>query len=665
MLDLQLDVASYGLMEPVSGASRVVDVYADSLTVVYIVTTVLVAAEVPEEEIEGADDAEVLDTTAFSVQMHVCDPGIQDADALLALGGRAARLAECPVLTLPENYAPDGAVTAGQAWFDIALSGDSGFAASLSSGTFTPDQTCESTLGVQLSTNPYDDACYSTSSYGLDATRETMTLSMTALPDLHRFGYAETGDDVTAVWVVDQSTGIAAAELATAGETALVHVYLFAPPRVTVVQHVCGPEITSPEAVEALGGFMPRNTACPAVSRDTFGFDATIADGWGATHALSSIATEWLEACEADLGFDINGVGNDNACLQFPSYTAVNAGRGAVEVYPAYPDGYQLGGLDFTPGTNDGATLLAIDLVQPVIALDTTFDGNVVLHLYAIPETEEPAQPSATATATATATVTATATAPSTTTPVSTGTATPTVPATGAFGTVQVVALYCLGTQNSTSLRALAPGQPAGQAEIGGQCFGGDAQIQIAFAGEGQGEAIRLGRDGVAWLEEAPVGSSHSIADVVSGKSTTFSVQQGAITRVVLRIDAALGTTSSGSAPENGQPGGTTGVNPLDLLGLLVTDVLVTDVLNIADAGEMSAGSYDANAYAVDLLGGLAVDELASVTADGMPAVGNGERATRASPILVQIAAMISALLLLLGGVWVRQIPRRHGLSRH
>ncbi len=646
VLELQLEAASYSLMEPVSGASRVVDVYADSLTAAYIVTTVVVAQE------EEAAAAQEVASTDLAVQMHVCDPGIQDTDALLALGGRTARLSKCPVLTLPGFYAPDGSVTAGQAWFDVAVSGDSGFSAALSNGAFVPDAVCESSLGVQLSTNPYDDACFSTSSLVLEAPQENLTMTVTALPELHRFGYAETGDDLTPVWVIDQASGMFGADLTSSADGGIVHVYLFAPPRLTIVQHLCGPEISSLASFQAVDGFLPRTTSCPSVTRESFGFDATIADGWGVSHALSNVVPVTLASCEADLGFDINGVGNDNACLEFAAYPIIKVERGAVEVYPSFPAGYALAGVDFTPGTSDAATLLSVNLEQPQIALDTTYDGNVVLHLYAFQPAAAPPQPSATATATATATIAPIATV------------TPTVPSTGGTGTLQVVALYCLGSQNQTTLTALPPGQQAGQSLIGGQCFGGDAQVQITFAGQSAGQTTLLGRDGVAWFENAPVGSSHRITDLVSGKATTFSVQAGAVTRVVLRIDAALGASSAGSSAESGQGNGTTTVNPLDLLGLLVTDVLVTDVLNIADAGEMSAGSYDANAYTVDLLGGLAVDQLANITADGLPAVGNGERAASSGNNAAWIAMLAAAVVLGFAGWHTRIIGRFRGLSR-
>ncbi|MBX3070640.1 MAG: hypothetical protein KF883_09110 [Thermomicrobiales bacterium] len=648
VLEVQLDAGSHTLMEPNSGASRAFDVYAESWTVAYIVTTTVAAAQEAPVEAAGETPAE---TTTLSIQTHICDPAIQDTDALLALGGRIARLAECPVVTLPDFYAPDNSVTAGQAWFDLAISDDGDFHAALSGGAFEPSSICESELGVQLSTDPYDNACFSTSSFAIEAPKGSLTLSMTALPDLHRFGYVETGDDIAAAWVVDQTAGIAGADLSASAESAIVHVYLFAPPQVMIVQHLCGGDVPSADALQQMSGFLEKVNACPATTRDAFGFDATVADGWGITHYLSNVAPRTQRFCEADLGFDFNGV-NDNACLEMPAYTLVDVARGAVEVYPQLPEGYALGGVEFTPGTNDANTLLSADLANASIALDTTWDGNVILHLFAVPAGQAPA-PSATATATATATP-----VKPTATPSSIPTATPTQPVTntGGTGTVQLVALYCLGNQNSTTLAALSPGQQAGATLLGGTCFAGDARLQITFAGRSPGAVTQLGRSGVAWVENAPVTSAtglHSVTDAVSGRTATFAIQQGTVTRVILRVEAALGSTSTGAAAESGQPGsGTTGVNPNDLIGMLVTDVLVTDQMNVLDAGESMAGSYDSNSYAVDLLGGLAVDELLSVTT--VPGVGNGELASESgrSPWpLAGLAAFAAAF----AGVAVRR----------
>src|SRR5690606_5221599 len=156
--------------------------------------------------------------------------------------------------------------------------------------------------------------------------------------------------------------------------------------------------------------------------------------------------------------------------------------------------------------------------------------------------------------------------------------------------------------QDRTTLTALPPGQQASQNQIGGTCFGGDARIQLTYAGQGSQLPFTLGRDGVEWIEGVPAtgtAGSHQVTHLASGETANFAVQPGVVTRLLLRVEAALGVPSGtaaegsqpgGSQPGGSQPGGTTGVNPLDLIGMLVTDVLVTDTLNYADAGENMAG---------------------------------------------------------------------------
>jgi hypothetical protein len=650
VLEVELAAAPYAVTDAVSGVSRQADVFAETVTTVWIVTTTVV---VPEPEV--ADEPEPAAVTNLALVVHVCDPDIQTQDALLALGGRYARLGECPVLTLPGEYAPDGTVTAGQEWFDVAIQNADGFSASIANAVFQPDAVCESSTGVALNSIPWDDACFSTSRYAVEVPMTGLGISLTAVPALHRFGYAEAGDDsyAGAVGAGDPSSGYFEVDAsAGAADPIVAHVYLLAPPRVTIVQHLCGPDVASAEVLEALGGFVARALACPAVDRSGLDFDVTIADGAGTSHALSNVAPEAWSVCEIELGFDFNGDASDNACLDMPAYRVVNVARGAVELWQTIASaGYAPGGIDFVPGTNDGATFLGFDPAQGLVALDTSGDGDVVVHLYAIPVAqeeepeEEPEGPAETPT------------------PVPTATATPPQEPSGA-GTLQVVALYCLGNRNQTTLTALAPGQQATEAVIGGSCFGGDASMRVSLADGSPHSAFRLGSDGQEWVEDLPVtgdsGPLHTLSDQVSGQSASFAIASDAVTRVILRVEAALSTgqpadstgesSGNGNAPGNGDDPGGQAVDPLDLLNNLVTDVLVTDDLTgIPDGGTMTEGSYDANAFVVDLLAGLDAEEVAGVTVDGMPVVGAGDRSPERLPgvaiLLVAAAALLIGLL--------------------
>jgi hypothetical protein len=85
--------------------------------------------------------------------------------------------------------------------------------------------------------------------------------------------------------------------------------------------------------------------------------------------------------------------------------------------------------------------------------------------------------------------------------------------------------------------------------------------------------------------------------------------------------------------------------------------VLVTDELSgIPDAGTSYEGSYDANSFVVDLLGGLETDELASVKASGIPVVGvRNDEVDRSVAILA--LAVGGAFALMLGGLWMKRRP--------
>jgi hypothetical protein len=663
-LELALDVGTHTVIEANTGTSRSIDLFVDTVSTMWVVNFSAVAAA---EEL-------VTDTVTLSLVVHACEAEVISADGLLALGGRYGRLAKCPVLTLPGAYAPDGSVTAGQDWFDFAIQDANGFTASMADAAFVPDLACESGLGIELTESPYDDACYSTSRYDLTMPAASLTISTTGMPALHRFGYAETDDPAieSAAYVTDSAAGSFVVEAGSElGDPLKVHVYLLSPPQLTIVQHLCGEDVGSPEALQALGGFVPRALACPAVTRAVDGggldFDASVADGAAVSHALGGGEIVTWSVCEFELGFDYNGDPNDNACLEMPAYRLTNVARGAVEIWQTFGSaGTTFGGLDFVPGTDDGATLLGSDTANAMMSLDTSIDGDMVVHLYALTapaEPEEPAEPEATATAAPLPMATSTPADPEVTT-----------------GAIQVAALYCLGSRTVTTLTALAPGQPATASELGGDCFAGDGQVQITLASGAVQPPFRLGREGLKWIDGLPVsgegGGAHLLTDQVSMKSISFDIDPGQVTRVILRVEVAFGTASdpgpstsgtNGStnggptSTESEQPAGSgTSTNPLDFLGNLVTDVLVTDELSgIPDAGTLYEGSYDANSFVVDLLGGLETDELASLTADGMPVVGVRDDPVARSSVIFAVA-LASAASLMLAGWWFRRRPEAH-----
>ena len=188
----------------------------------------------------------------------------------------------------------------------------------------------------------------------------------------------------------------------------------------------------------------------------------------------------------SELGFDFNGDPNDNACLEMPAYRLEGVTRGAVEIWQTFgsPD-HAFGGLDFVPGSDDGATFLGSDPASAMVSLDSSGDGDVTVHLYAIPASNAPA---------ATVTPIPTVAAPPTATP------TPVDPSVST-GSVQIAALYCIGSRTATTLTALPPSQTATAAEMGGNCFGGDGQVQITLASGEVQPSFRLGRQGMQWVD--------------------------------------------------------------------------------------------------------------------------------------------------------------------
>ena len=86
--------------------------------------------------------------------------------------------------------------------------------------------------------------------------------------------------------------------------------------------------------------------------------------------------------------------------------------------------------------------------------------------------------------------------------------------------------------------------------------------------------------DGASGLRGAD--GPHLLTDRVSNQSVPFDIQPGVVTRVILRIEVALGSGSgAGSGPATTGGGESTQTpDPLDFLNGLVTDVLVTDELS-------------------------------------------------------------------------------------
>ena len=513
-LELQLEAGTHSLLDPNSGASRDVELFADGATAVVIVTFAAAAEPTAESPVDPASVA----TNGLTIVAHSCKPDVQSVDQLYALGGLTDRLNACPAFTLPGYASPGGTINGGERSFDFTLTPATGDPQSLTgNGTFVSDSFCESSVGT-LDNDPTNDRCVSTAGFAFELPDGAMTLTQTLVPDTMRYVAAEAGSDADAGIITGSDPGSGSLGLDTSlrgSDQPVIHLFYLNPPRVNVVVHLCGADIASTEDLAALGSLAGQLLACPATARAAEGgvadFGVSVTDNnWGA-RGLDSAFFDPTVICEADIG-DWNGDGGDNACLDAPTYRFDQTAQGYVAVAQDYaPDGYTFG------GANSDASG-SISSIEPsgVVSLDTSFDGDVTIHLFDIVAT-----PEATATSTSTPTPTKTAVAPTaTTSPTRTPTApaatrTATVPAatraassvpptateptgsTTGTGTLTVAALYCL-SGNGTTVIALEPGEQASADDLGGSsCFAGDATIQLSLADGTSLAGLKLGRDGV------------------------------------------------------------------------------------------------------------------------------------------------------------------------
>jgi hypothetical protein len=625
-LEVQLGVGVHSLYDPISGAARDIEIVADTATPVVIVTFAAAADPTVEPAAEPA-------TSGLTIVAHSCEPDVQSVDQLDALGNLTARLNTCPAFALP-GYSAGGATSGGEFDFDFTLTPATGDAQTLTgNGAFVDDAFCESTVGA-LDNDPTNDRCVSNAGFGFELPEGAITLTQTFVPDTMRYVAAETGSDADAGIITgsDPGSGYLGLDTTLRGtDQPVVHLYYLNPPRVNVVVHLCGPDVASSDALQGLGSLAAQLLACPATARSNEGgvadFGVTVSDNnWGA-RGLDASTFDPTVICESDIG-EWTGDGSDNACVDAPTYRFDQTAMGYVSVSQDYaPDGYTFAGAN----SSDGGTITSVD-PSGVVALDTSFDGDVTVHLFDIVATPEPTAtatstntpvpPTATRTATRPApTPTRTATVPpSTQTPTRTAIATEPTGSTTQTGTVTIAALYCLSGSGAT-LVALAPGEQASAADLGGSsCFAGDATVQLTLDDGSTVPGLKLGRDGVESIQNIPVttNGSHTLTEGLSGQSATFDIEPGTVTRVIIRYGAGMamvdeGVTSSGVS----STGGTSGTNG-STSGGLVTDEVIGD-----EGVSSSAGSYDGISFTSLVVEDVDAQAVSSVKdAKSLPAVG-------------------------------------------
>jgi cell division septation protein DedD len=682
-LELQLAAGYHTVTELTTGVARDVELLSGVATLMTIVTFVAPVVEEPTPTIEPTVEAASEEVVELSFVTHLCAPAIQTADALYSLGSNINRIVECPVITLPGYAPPAGAVNGGQASFDYALSPEVGEPLSLGFASYTASDICESEVGIDLNGNPVDDACYSRSRYDLEIADGFVAVQQTVVPPLTRLGGVETAqpEDGGAITSVDPGSGSFTLDttLRSSSSRLTVHVYLFVPPQISLSYHVCSPEITTRDVLAALGDVFTQLQSCPAqvavADGGSLDVDFTVVDGAGSVYGRGSAVYDAGDICELDLRYDFNGVVGDNACISSPRYVIEQVTLGGMTVTTALGSPEQRVGAEaFVPGRGDEATLVGFDESSQTVTLQTGSNGDVWLHLFVLSSQPEPTptetataipSPTATTTPSPTATATASPSATSTRTPTAAATATPTAQVTPAptqtprpnqeGGMVQVAALYCLSNVTATTLTALSPGQMASASQLGGSsCFGGDGEFRVLLNGTSSMSSFRLGRDGVETVGPIPAtgsGSQHTLVDVFSGRSTSFSVAPGLVTRVIVRIEVAQGgvdaglpsASGSGNYPDFGvnYPGAAGDAFGGFITDNLITDELVTDdlITNTGSSG-FSMGEDD---FSKALFADLHGEALSGV--DELPGVGSGTAGERLPVTLVTLLALAAVIL--------------------
>ncbi len=511
-----LDEGDYSVDEVNLGESVTVSVAEQVPAVIYAVFY-----DQPESE------AGVEEGGTVSIVKHVCPEAIQTEEDFNAIGDYYAKIQSCLAITLPGDLGPEGSKNgndfANQLSFDFGLTFDDGNTTlQIDAATFTPEELCESTLGTDINNNTEDDLCLDVSHYAYSGvTQGSVTVTETTPPDGYRYGAVEfvpdSGDDAAFV-----STSVETGEIeldTTSDDSVVLHVFNFQEPifnRVTIVKHECPSEIETTQDFDDLGDFYDKALTCLVITRDDdFGpdgalnginrtFDFAVEGSDGGVQKFADATFVPSQICESQLGFDLNGIPEDDLCLGTSGYRFddILQGTGVLITETKAPRGFTYGALEFVPDSGDDAALVdASD--DGVIELDTTDDGNVTLHIFNF---KVPAEPT---------------------------------PEPSDSGTLQVLNFYCIGDTEETVIFSLAPGAEATSDDLGDEsCYAGDADFEIlVFGSDSTVESLSVDSSGMVVVSDLPVtdGSSgpHVITELYSGESTDFDIDPDTVTRVI------------------------------------------------------------------------------------------------------------------------------------
>jgi hypothetical protein len=130
---------------------------------------------------------------AITVMKHVCPAAIQTQAQFDALGSFINKVLTCPVITVPGDVGPAGAIDAGEKSFAFTVTDPDGVVHSMAAGqaAFVPAQLCEAAIG-DVDGNPNNNLCVETSHYMWSSLKEGIT-TITELnpPSGYRYGALE------------------------------------------------------------------------------------------------------------------------------------------------------------------------------------------------------------------------------------------------------------------------------------------------------------------------------------------------------------------------------------------------------------------------------------------------------------------------------------------
>jgi hypothetical protein len=400
--DFPLAAGTHSLVDTTTGATHDVDVAAGAATTVSVVAYAAPKKGSQPTPTGEAETAAAPASTTIHLIKHDCAPSIQTADDFKALTANQ-KLMVCPVITLPNDAGADGAVHGTPAAFDFSFDTGTGTPQTLTgNATFTKDPApaCESTLG-DVDGKPNNNLCFDASYYVVTVQGGPVTITETTAPDKHRFGAVELPDTNDAATLDANNVDVAAGKFVldpthdTSGDnTLVVHVYNFSPPRVTVVVHDCPDTVKTTADFAALGNFAAKLKGCPVVTRNGDDGPADAVNGGGhadvrvsvvgadaTEHKISQATFVPAKVCESDLGADLDGGDPADLCLDVSGYAYNDVAQGGVTVTETkFPADYALGAAETDPAHD--APPATVDVQKGTVALDTSTDGEVTLHLF-------------------------------------------------------------------------------------------------------------------------------------------------------------------------------------------------------------------------------------------------------------------------------------------